>query len=186
MGFPIQRSPALSLFSGSPKLIAAYHVFHRLLAPRHPPYALSNLTINLKNTDVKVEIYVKVNFSTLAIALTFNDRCHHPFIHIQLSKNKKYFFQTGWKDFLRSTPHLILVEMSGFEPPTPCVQGRCSPAELHPQNPRKFQVQSFKFLTSNLKLYNFKLWLVGLDRVELSTSRLSGVRSNQLSYRPSF
>ena len=26
--------------------------------------------------------------------------------------------------------------------------------------------------------------LVGLDRVELSTSRLSGVRSNQLSYRP--
>ncbi len=28
-------------------------------------------------------------------------------------------------------------------------------------------------------------FLVGLDRVELSTSRLSGVRSNQLSYRPS-
>jgi hypothetical protein len=26
--------------------------------------------------------------------------------------------------------------------------------------------------------------LVGLDRFELSTSRLSGVRSNQLSYRP--
>ena len=49
MGFPIQRSPALSLFSGSPKLIAAYHVFHRLLAPRHPPYALSSLTINDEN-----------------------------------------------------------------------------------------------------------------------------------------
>jgi hypothetical protein len=45
MGFPIQRSPDQSLFSGSPKLIAAYHVFHRLLAPRHPPYALSSLTI---------------------------------------------------------------------------------------------------------------------------------------------
>ena len=24
----------------SPKLFAAYHVFHRLLVPRHPPYAL--------------------------------------------------------------------------------------------------------------------------------------------------
>jgi hypothetical protein len=46
VGFPIQRSPDQSLFSGSPKLIAAYHVFHRLLAPRHPPYALSSLTIN--------------------------------------------------------------------------------------------------------------------------------------------
>ena len=28
----------------SPSLIAAYHVFHRLLVPRHPPYALSILT----------------------------------------------------------------------------------------------------------------------------------------------
>ena len=29
---------------GSPKLFAAYHVLHRLLAPRHSPYALSSLT----------------------------------------------------------------------------------------------------------------------------------------------
>ena len=29
---------------GSPRLIAAYHVLHRLPAPRHPPYALSSLT----------------------------------------------------------------------------------------------------------------------------------------------
>ena len=28
----------------SPKLFAAYRVLHRLLAPRHPPYALNNLT----------------------------------------------------------------------------------------------------------------------------------------------
>ena len=28
--------------------------------------------------------------------------------------------------------------------------------------------------------------MVGLDRLELSTSRLSGVRSNHLSYRPAF
>ena len=28
----------------SPKLIAAYHVLHRLLMPRHPLCALSNLT----------------------------------------------------------------------------------------------------------------------------------------------
>ena len=28
----------------SPQLIAAYHVFHRLLVPRHSPYALSSLT----------------------------------------------------------------------------------------------------------------------------------------------
>ena len=28
---------------GSPRLIAAYHVLHRLLAPRHPPNALMTL-----------------------------------------------------------------------------------------------------------------------------------------------
>ena len=45
MGFPIRRPPDQSLFSGSPKLFAASHVLHRLPAPRHPPYALNNLTI---------------------------------------------------------------------------------------------------------------------------------------------
>jgi hypothetical protein len=42
-GFPIQKSPDQSLFSSSPKLIAASHVFHRLLTPRHPPFALNSL-----------------------------------------------------------------------------------------------------------------------------------------------
>ena len=31
----------------SPKLFAAYHVFHRLLVPRHPPCALSSITNSL-------------------------------------------------------------------------------------------------------------------------------------------
>jgi hypothetical protein len=42
-GCPIQRSPDQSLFSSSPRLIAACHVFPRLLAPRHPPLALTSL-----------------------------------------------------------------------------------------------------------------------------------------------
>ena len=45
-GCPIRRSPDHSLFSGSPKLIAASHVLLRLSTPRHPPIALSSLTIN--------------------------------------------------------------------------------------------------------------------------------------------
>ena len=45
MGFPIRTSPGQSLFNGSPKLFAAGHVLRRLPAPRHPPYALNNLTI---------------------------------------------------------------------------------------------------------------------------------------------
>jgi len=42
-GSPIQTSPDQSLFSSSPKLFAAGHVFLRLPAPRHPPSALSSL-----------------------------------------------------------------------------------------------------------------------------------------------
>ena len=45
VGFPIQRSPDQSLLSSSPKHIAACHVFHRLLVPRHPPNALSSLPL---------------------------------------------------------------------------------------------------------------------------------------------
>ena len=45
MGCPIRKSPEHSLFSDSPKLIAASHVLHRLSTPRHPPIALSSLTI---------------------------------------------------------------------------------------------------------------------------------------------
>ena len=35
------------MFDSSPRLIAAIHVFLRLLTPRHPPYALNSLTIPL-------------------------------------------------------------------------------------------------------------------------------------------
>jgi hypothetical protein len=40
MGFPIRKSPDISLFVSYPRLIADYHVLHRLLQPRHPPYTL--------------------------------------------------------------------------------------------------------------------------------------------------
>ena len=44
-GFPIRRSSDQRLLSGFPRLIAAGYVLLRRLAPRHPPCALSSLTI---------------------------------------------------------------------------------------------------------------------------------------------
>src|SRR5687768_7436924 len=43
-GFPHSEICGSQPICGSPQLIAAYHVLHRLLTPRHPPYALSSLT----------------------------------------------------------------------------------------------------------------------------------------------
>ena len=43
-GFPHSEISGSMDICSSPKLIAAYHVFHRLSVPRHPPYALCSLT----------------------------------------------------------------------------------------------------------------------------------------------
>jgi hypothetical protein len=49
-GFLHSDIPGSKPACGSPRLIAACHVLHRLLAPRHPPYALSSLIIKLTQT----------------------------------------------------------------------------------------------------------------------------------------
>ena len=98
MGFPIRKSPDQSLFSDSPELIAASHVLHRLPAPRHPPYALSNLTIKF-GQDKKSAAYSIVK---------------ELFIYLFLKARKTFSV-------------LRLVELTGIEPATSGVQNRRSP-----------------------------------------------------------
>src|SRR6187431_3649212 len=43
-GFPHSEIPGSKPACGSPRLIAACHVLHRLSAPRHPPCTLTSLT----------------------------------------------------------------------------------------------------------------------------------------------
>jgi hypothetical protein len=45
LGLPHSEIPGSKVVCTSPRLIAAYHVLHRLLVPRHPPCALSSLAI---------------------------------------------------------------------------------------------------------------------------------------------
>src|SRR5205814_1250589 len=69
VGFPIRRSRGQRSVSTSPGLIAAAHVLLRLLAPRHPPYALSLLIV--KNT-----LFVAMEFSRCARARARPPRDH--------------------------------------------------------------------------------------------------------------
>src|SRR5215210_4093411 len=52
-GFPIRTPWDHSSVDSSPRPIAASHVLHRLLVPRHPPSALSNLTTKMLASTVQ-------------------------------------------------------------------------------------------------------------------------------------
>src|SRR4051812_14514261 len=52
-GFPIRTPWDHSLVDSSPRPIAASHVLHRLLVPRHPPSALDNLTTKMLASTVQ-------------------------------------------------------------------------------------------------------------------------------------
>ena len=57
-GFPHSEISESKIDSISSKLIAASHVLHRFLKPRHPPYTLNRLT-KKKNQSInpRVEIF---------------------------------------------------------------------------------------------------------------------------------
>ena len=52
-GSPIRTPWDHSLVDSSPRPIAASHVLHRLLVPRHPPFALDNLTTKMLASTVQ-------------------------------------------------------------------------------------------------------------------------------------
>ena len=66
VGFPHSDIPGSKPACGSPRLFAACHVLHRLLAPRHPPYALSSLIIKLTQYVVCCGASICLRISSLA------------------------------------------------------------------------------------------------------------------------
>ena len=61
-GFPHSDISGSSDICSSPKLFAAYHVFHRLLVPRHPPCALLRLTNFLCHVASRQLVWVFIKF----------------------------------------------------------------------------------------------------------------------------
>jgi hypothetical protein len=131
-GLPHSDTHGSMLVCSSPWLFAAYHVLHRLLVPRHPPYALSNLTKNSrrnlvtrKNTTfylvVKdllrpafagLEFYLKL--TALRQLLLFKWR--RPGSNRRPIACKAIALPTELRP-------LILVGLSGVEPPTSSLSG---------------------------------------------------------------
>ena len=97
-----------------------------------------------------------------------------------------------WLTFGSAFVSQTLVEMRRIELLTPCLQGRCSPSWATPPN---FTLVNFDEVRIFFDVVAYSLYarprknskfakLVGLSGLEPPTSRLSGVRSNRLSYRP--
>ena len=107
------------MFGSSPKLIAAYHVFHRLLAPRHPPVALIILILVYLSIFPSIP-YVIVN-EPQGYTLLSGFLC---LIHTR---------KAGFTLVLRHIKPLIhipgsnLVEVEGIEPTTSSLQSWRSP-----------------------------------------------------------
>ena len=69
-GFPHSDIHGSKVICTSPWLFAAYHVFHRLLVPRHPPCALSCLTsFKLANPLGEISSFDRVPSVALLLAV---------------------------------------------------------------------------------------------------------------------
>ena len=126
---------------GSPRLIAAYHVLHRLPSPRHPPYALSSLTIKFAPPEI-LGFQARGNLWPLKSFFTRRYLIVKDHYFRLYRKSKARFHEpltpdtSAFAALRRTSPPKPmacpsqswrrLVEVSGFEPLTPCLQSRCS------------------------------------------------------------
>ena len=120
VGFPIRKSPGQSLFSGSPKLIAAYHVLHRLSLPRHPPYALSSLTIKKLLIDRTYYRTIIPKQAVTPMSQLFTYKSLYAIVKERIRHERSKRVQPK------------MVEVNGIEPMTPACKAGALPAELHP------------------------------------------------------
>lgn len=74
-GFPHSEIHGSKPIPGSPWLIAGYHVFHRLLLPRHPPNALLALDLIQKKTVYSLSRRWKL---VTTGALILNQKANYP------------------------------------------------------------------------------------------------------------
>ena len=174
-GFPHSEIPGSKPMCGSPRLIAACHVLHRLSMPRHSPCALISLTSSKQSPFRSEHPLGYSSLHSLASPLPREPACaglrsdrfwfssrimqasdsvHCSFV-LPFKKSTKVYFVTSLllaRNFLlaftvqfsRYRPlilfqdqiemlgrlpkhfNLFLVEVTGLEPVTPCLQSKCS------------------------------------------------------------
>ena len=154
-GFPHSEISGSKPVCGSPKLFAAVHVLHRLLAPRHPPHALSSFFYGfIRARPQRCSAWPARRSGRFELLV-----CFALTLCFRLSNSTAAPGGAARGRGRRvSGSHFDMLPITarsgpGLDPDPPCW---CSQG------------------------------VVGLGRIELPTSPLSGVRSSHLSYRPLF
>jgi hypothetical protein len=200
VGFPHSEIIGSKLIRSSPTLIAAYYVLHRLCTPRHPLNALKTLDrshyqcpqhqhhpsplegsvttssgLSIANASLRRRLIGQIKLTRFHVASLFL-----PGVRVKRDKKPSLY------DVERSAPGVLSEHnrcklalliftlllggkwwsLTGSNRRHPACKAGALPAELRPQS------------------FPTEPEMVGPGRLELPTSRLSGVRSNHLSYGP--
>ena len=150
MGFPIQKSPAQCLFSGSPKLIAAYHVFHRHPVPRHPPSALNSLAINFAIYAIEYTILGTFVIKFLCQYSVFKEQ--HTTSNWAISSKLKihtYYWTSGFQPVAT-----IWWRWTGSNRWPPACKAGALPSELHPHFNWRLNIEHFFLLNNQFSIVN--------------------------------
>ena len=115
-GFPHSEICGSLAICASPQLIAAYHVLHRLLTPRHPPNALSSLT---EHSDARWQNFITRRPYSVVKDPNSTRRGHRRGCILI------YRSRSGRRWAGHSGPSLV--EIAGIEPATSGLQSRRSP-----------------------------------------------------------
>ena len=113
-----------------PKLIAAYHVLHRLLAPRHPPCALNSL---FQFFFLKLASYSCLPSDRHQVRISLLPYERHQRMKLLLlstlyavvKEQSRRAFQANHA-LEREVGRLAMVGLTGFEPVTPRLSSVCS------------------------------------------------------------
>ena len=137
---PSGLEPPTSCLSGTRSNLLSYEPMWLVSDLRHlvlSPFLFSSFLSEkwrVKSEKWRVEIF----FENLMVEMKgFDSRANYALSHSRLWRlsiviHYRSYFESAFVQDEPSFPFLLLVEMMGFEPMTPCLQGRCSPSWATP------------------------------------------------------
>ena len=195
-GLPHSEIPGSKPARGSPRLFAACHVLHRLLAPRHPPDALAFLDPHQRHhhRPAPADAGTRARARQSKVSGRGRRRTIPATTTTQSWPFRAAATAQAYPCQMRVLPADGRDQKNGRtrDLPMPVTQRTHKDhGSLHAPCPHDGHLVTTSRCPNNkacrparARRRASRNSLVGLGRLERPTSRLSGVRSNQLSYRP--